>query len=86
MIYQNNIEFAREMDHQDPLKDYRSKFYLPQQKSGEPYIYLCGNSLGLQPKSTEAAIKQELTDWKNLGVEGHFHAKNPWMPYHEFLP
>jgi kynureninase len=39
----------------------------------------------LQPKSVTAAIQQELEDWKNLGVEGHFHAKHPWMPYHEFL-
>src|SRR5699024_11714156 len=27
----------------------------------------------------------ELDDWANLGVEGHFHAKNPWKPYHESL-
>src|SRR4030095_4372830 len=48
-------------------------------------IYLCGNSLGLQPKKTSEFILQELEDWKNLGVEGHMHAKNPWFPYHEFL-
>src|SRR5207237_6603022 len=40
---------------------------------------------GLQPKATQSAVLQELTDWQTLGVEGHFHAKNPWMPYHEFL-
>lgn len=73
------------MDEVDPLKKYRDQFHLPMQKNGEPYIYLCGNSLGLQPKSTRAAIEQELLDWENYGVEGHFHAKNPWMPYHEFL-
>ncbi|MEO1263167.1 MAG: kynureninase [Bacteroidota bacterium] len=73
------------MDTDDPLKKYRDQFYLPLQKNGEPFIYLCGNSLGLQPKITESYILQELKDWKNLGVEGHFHAKNPWMPYHEFL-
>lgn len=48
-------------------------------------IYLCGNSLGLQPKSTEQYIKQELDDWAKLGVEGHTHARKPWLPYHEFL-
>lgn len=48
-------------------------------------IYLCGNSLGLQPKSTEQYIKQELDDWAKLGVEGHTHAQKPWLPYHEFL-
>jgi kynureninase len=41
--------------------------------------------LGLQPKSTKTAIDQELLDWQNLGVEGHLHARNPWLPYHEFL-
>ena len=73
------------MDANDPLAKYREQFHLPMQKNGKPYIYLCGNSLGLQPKITESYILQELKDWKNLGVEGHFHAKTPWMPYHEFL-
>jgi kynureninase len=48
-------------------------------------LYFTGNSLGLQPKTTKAAIEQELLDWANLGVQGHLEAKNPWMPYHEFL-
>ncbi|MEZ4933908.1 MAG: kynureninase [Saprospiraceae bacterium] len=85
MQYSDNIDFAKKMDANDPLAKYREQFYLPMQKNGEPYIYLCGNSLGLQPKITESYILQELKDWKNLGVEGHFHAQNPWMPYHEFL-
>jgi len=80
-----SLEYARELDKLDPLKAYRDKFHIPIQANGEPYVYLCGNSLGLQPKSTEDNVLQELEDWKNLGVEGHFHAKNPWMPYHEFL-
>ncbi len=76
---------ATERDQQDPLRAYRNQFHLPMQKNGEPYVYLCGNSLGLQPKTTAAFIDQELKDWATYGVEGHFHAKNPWMPYHEFL-
>jgi kynureninase len=48
-------------------------------------LYFTGNSLGLQPKDTKKYIQQELDDWAKLGVEGHFEAKNPWMPYHEFL-
>jgi kynureninase len=77
--------FAAELDEQDPLRKYREQFHLPRQANGKEHIYLCGNSLGLQPKSTAAFVQQELTDWANLGVEGHFHAQNPWMPYHEFL-
>lgn len=85
MEYNNSLVFAKKMDEQDDLKDYRSRFHIPIQKNGQDHIYLCGNSLGLQPVTTKIAIQQELEDWKNMGVEGHFHAKNPWMPYHEFL-
>ena len=46
---------------------------------------MTGNSLGLQSKSTKSYINQELEDWANLGVEGHTEAKNPWLPYHEYL-
>lgn len=80
-----DLAYAQALDQQDELADFRQQFHLPLQKNGQPFIYLCGNSLGLQPKSTAAALQQELIDWQNLGVEGHFHAKNPWMPYHEFL-
>jgi kynureninase len=41
--------------------------------------------LGLQPKTTQKYIQQELDDWANFGVEGHFEAKNPWLDYHELL-
>jgi kynureninase len=85
----NNFEstgsFAREMDASDRLKHFREKFYIPKQTNGQDVLYFTGNSLGLQPRAARAYIEQELTDWETLGVEGHFHAKNPWMPYHEFL-
>lgn len=83
--YQDTLAFAQRMDQEDPLRSFRERFHLPLQKNGDPHIYLCGNSLGLQPRNTRSAIEQELLDWQNYGVEGHFHAKNPWMPYHEFL-
>ncbi len=51
---------------------------------GRPVIYFTGNSLGLQPKSAKSFINQELSDWATLGVEGHFHAKRPWLYYHKF--
>jgi kynureninase len=85
MKYELGVEFARQMDASDPLRQYRDEFHLPFRDNGDPYVYLCGNSLGLQPKRTKAYIDQELEDWANLGVEGHIHAKNPWLPYHEFL-
>ena len=85
MGFENTRSFAQKMDADDPLRSYRDKFYIPQQANGEEVLYFCGNSLGLQPRTTIDHINQELTDWANLGVEGHFHAQNPWMPYHELL-
>lgn len=76
--------YAKEQDEKDPLKKYREQFYMPQ-SLGENPIYLCGNSLGLQPKSVRKHIEQELQDWQNLGVEGHFDGKNAWYYYHHFL-
>ncbi len=85
MIFNNSRELALELDNKDPLLSYNDKFHFPVQENGNKHIYLCGNSLGLQAKITESFVKQELDDWKVLGVEGHFHAQNPWLPYHEFL-
>ena len=85
MIFNNSRELALELDNKDPLLSYNDKFHFPVQENGNKHIYLCGNSLGLQAKITESFVKQELEDWKALGVEGHFHAQNPWLPYHEFL-
>ncbi|TYA84464.1 kynureninase [Seonamhaeicola marinus] len=79
------LDFALEQDKKDVLKPYKDQFYIPKDKHGNNLIYMTGNSLGLQPKSTKHYINQELTDWAALGVEGHFEAKNPWLPYHEFL-
>ena len=85
MTYNNSREFALELDKNDPLLSYQEKFHFPLQENGEKHIYLCGNSLGLQSKNTESFVIQELDDWKKLGVEGHFRARKPWLPYHEFL-
>lgn len=78
-------EFAVRLDSRDPLRSYRERFFIPQTADGKECIYLCGNSLGLQPKTVRDHVEQELKDWEKLGVEGHLHAQNPWMPYHEFL-
>ena len=83
--YKPGIEYAIDQDLIDPLAHYRAKFHIPKNQNGEEWLYFTGNSLGLQPKETKNYIQQELDDWANLGVEGHFEAKNPWMPYHEFL-
>jgi kynureninase len=83
--YETGAEFAATMDANDPLAGFRARFLFPKTASGEDYIYLCGHSLGLQPRKAKDDIEQELRDWADLGVEGHFHARSPWMPYHRLL-
>ena len=85
--FQASEEFAVEMDQRDSLAHFRERFCYPKTKTegGNGCIYLCGHSLGLQPKATGTYLEQELKDWAELGVEGHFHGKDPWMPYHRLL-
>jgi len=73
------------MDARDPLAHFRDRFLIPKTKTGDDCIYLCGHSLGLQPKTASAYLEQVLRDWAALGVEGHFHAPNPWIPYHRLF-
>jgi kynureninase len=77
-------DYARNLDQQDPLRAFRNEFLFPPHGDGH-MLYFTGNSLGLQPKGVRARIDQELDDWATYGVEGHFHAKNPWYSYHELL-
>lgn len=75
MNLQADINFAIRLDREDPLAAYRDKFHLPLRENRDPEIYFCGNSLGLQPKSAADYVRQELEDWKLLGVKGHFSAR-----------
>ena len=83
MTYSAEEDFARQMDQQDSLGHFRERFFLPRNRAGEPLIYFAGNSLGLMPRTTRAAVEQELDDWARLGVDGHFDAATPWYSYHE---
>jgi len=83
--YEASEDFAIAMDNRDPLARYREQFYFPCTTDGERCIYLCGHSLGLQPKTVRDYVEQELAAWAEFGVEGHFHARRPWVPYHRLL-
>ena len=96
--FENSEVFARELDAKDELASFREQFFMPTRESmagkappaiaqpaGEKCIYLAGNSLGLQPRNVHRYISEELEDWASFGVEGHFHGRHPWLPYHEFL-
>ena len=74
---------ALQLDANDPLASFRDEFLIPRNADGSEQVYFCGNSLGLQPQATRAALIDELDDWENLAVEAHFRGKHPWMPYHE---
>ncbi len=80
-----DVESAKKLDQADPLSHFKDRFHLPKTESGEPFIYFCGNSLGLQPDTAGQYIKEELDAWKKLGVNGHLKEKNPWFSYHELL-
>ncbi len=83
--YKLGLEYAKQQDNDDALASYKNRFHIPKDKQGNDLIYMTGNSLGLQPKSTKDYIFQELDDWANLGVDGHTEGKHPWLHYHEFL-
>ena len=79
----STLEDARALDASDPLAPYREKFHHPPSQ-----LYLCGHSLGLQPKATAARVArvaEELEDWQALAVHGHTGARRPWLSYHERL-
>ena len=85
IVFENSLEYAQQLDNNDPLKSFRDKFYIPI-INGKESIYFTGNSLGLQPKMAQDYILSDLEDWANYGVEGHFHGRNPWTKYHEMFP
>ena len=84
MAFENSLSFAQSLDASDRLASFRERFYFPQH-NGKDMLYFTGNSLGLQPKNVRESINQELNDWANFGVEGHFLAKRPWFSYHEMF-
>lgn len=73
-------DFAVKLDSEDPLKDYRNRFYV------QPHtIYLDGNSLGLLSRDSEASVLRVLDEWKRLAIGGWLDAKQPWFYFAETL-
>ncbi len=75
---------ALQRDSDDALSSFRDKFYFPKH-GDESALYFCGNSLGLQPKTAETYVREELEDWRDYAVEGHFHSRRPWFSYHQWF-
>ena len=85
MTAQATLSGAQERDAADPLRGFRLRFALPRDERGEPLVYLCGHSLGLLPLAARDIVNEELDEWAQRGVEGHEHARRPWVPYHRNL-
>lgn len=83
--FEDTLQFARQLDEQDPLAEFRAEFTTPLDPQGQPAIYLCANSLGPQPKQALAAVEQVLEQWRTLAVRGHFEGPRPWIPYPEAI-
>ena len=81
MIFQRTKEFATQLDREDSLREYRTRFHIPH-RDEKVVIYFCGNSLGLMPKTTKEYLNKELDIWKRDGVLGN-HSR--WEPYHEHV-
>ncbi len=84
MNFENNLAFAQTQDEGDTLKDFRQQFLFPN-RDDKDFIYLCGNSLGLQPKVAKSVLNKQLSNWADLAVEGWFDGEEPWMFYHKEL-
>ena len=74
-------EFSKKLDSNDSLHHISNLFCQPLHNP----IYLCGHSLGLQPKIAKKYIQNVLRDWSDFGVGGHHNGESPWFDYHTFL-
>jgi kynureninase len=87
MTFSLERSFAEQQDRADGLAKLRDAFRIPTRADGTEQVYLCGHSLGLQPKAVASIVQEELESWARRAVDGHFEAARPWLNYHErFAP
>ncbi|KAI9660939.1 MAG: Kynureninase (L-kynurenine hydrolase) [Bathelium mastoideum] len=99
MANQRDIDHAQSLDEADPLRHLGEEFIIPSKadlkrktldssaekdQSSIPSTYLCGNSLGLQPRLTSSYLSHYLSTWATKGVYGHFKPVSdtplpPWL-------
>jgi kynureninase len=79
------LDAARERDAAGPLARWRGEFHFPVAPQGGPALYLCGNSLGLQPRSAGSEVAKFMAEWQRLGVLGYHDAGADWLNLHERL-
>jgi len=87
MTFSLERSFAEQQDRADGLAKLRDAFRIPTRADGTEQVYLCGHSLGLQPKAVASIVQEELESWARRAVDGHFESARPWLNYHErFAP
>jgi kynureninase len=79
------LESARALDAANSLAPRRDEFHFPKTATGDPVIYLCGNSLGLQPRRAADDVAKFMAEWQRLGVLGYHDAGADWLNLHERL-
>jgi kynureninase len=75
---------AQALDRADVLAQFRRQFLLPQ-AHGRPATYLCGHSLGPQPRRARALVDEHLRVWAEEAVDGHFSTRGGWYDFHTRL-
>src|SRR5690625_2709453 len=80
MVEKNSITYAKQLDQQDTLRNFREEFHLP--KEG---VYMDGNSLGLMSKRAELSLLQLMQSWRNLAIDGWTEGEHPWYYLSESL-
>lgn len=80
-----SLEAARALDAADPATARRAEFHFPRTPDGREAIYLCGNSLGLQPRVAAADVAAFMGEWQRLGVLGYHDRGSDWLNLHERL-
>ncbi|HEX9707963.1 MAG TPA: kynureninase [Steroidobacteraceae bacterium] len=85
MTAATSLEAARALDAANPDASRREEFHFPRTAAGEPVVYLCGNSLGLQPRRAADDVRRFMTEWQELGVLGYHDAGADWLNLHERL-
>jgi kynureninase len=80
-----SLEAARARDAADPGSARRAEFHFPCRPDGSEVIYLCGNSLGLQPRGAAAGVAAFMDEWRRLGVLGYHDPRADWLNLHERL-
>ena len=85
MSADTSLEAALALDAADPKVSRRAEFHFPRTSNGKPVIYLCGNSLGLQPCAAADDVNRFMGEWQRLGVLGYHDPGADWLNLHERL-